>query len=83
MVLCSEWECISRIFRGSSQMDWAIGASRLMNAVHIALMSLLRDEQITSLNIETGAPRLLADTMEAAIVEAAARGGGGRIAPQS
>jgi len=53
-------------------MDWAIGASRLMNAVHIAWMSLLRDEKITSLNIETAPLRLLADTMEAAIMEAAA-----------
>ena len=50
----------------------------LMNAVHIAWISLLRDEQITPLNIETAPLRLLADIMEAAIMEAAARGGGGR-----
>ena len=38
----------------------------LMNAVHIAWISLLRDEQITPLNIETAPLRLLADIMEAA-----------------
>ena len=38
----------------------------LMNAVHIAWMSLLRDEQITPLNIETAPLRLLADIMEEA-----------------
>ena len=38
----------------------------LMNAVHIAWMRLLREEQITPLNIETAPLRLLADIMAAA-----------------
>jgi hypothetical protein len=37
-----------------------------MNAVQIAWVRLLRDEQITALNIETAPLRLLADIMEAA-----------------
>ena len=38
----------------------------LMNAVQIAWITLLRDEQITPSNIETAPLRLLADIMEAA-----------------
>jgi len=38
----------------------------LMNAVQIAWMSLLRDDQINASNIETAPLRLLASIMEAA-----------------
>ena len=39
----------------------------LMNAVHIAWMSLLRQQQITGKNIETAPLRLLAAIMEASV----------------